>query len=225
MAGSVIILRLSMMHTLFIHRRGSTLIELLIYMVLIGIVIGAVLPLLFMASEDRLLQQTISVVEQNGTQVMQDVTLRIRNSERIVSPTLGHTGSVLVLQTASGSTNPTVIGWNSGVLLIVESTHVQAITSSQIAVVDFLVRNTSTSASHQSAEISFHLSRTTRLQQPHYYMQYFNTDVALFPDDLTLGNTDTCILPSCSPVNTFNWQVYNSALNQCLDATLPMRCP
>lgn len=208
-----------------IRRRGSTLIELLIYMVLIGIVVGAILPLLFMSAEDRLLQQTISVVEQNGTQVLQDVTLRIRNAERIVSPTMGQTGSVLVLQTSSGSTNPTVIGWNSGALMIVESTHVQTITSSQIAVVDFIVRNTSTSSTRQSAEISFHLSRTTRLQQPHYYLQYFNTDVVLFPDDLTLGNTDTCASPTCAPANTFNWQVYNSQLNQCLEAELALHCP
>lgn len=207
------------------QRRGSTLIELIIYLVLIGIVVSVVLPLLFMAAEDRLLQQTISVVEQNGTQSLQDISLRIRNSERILSPALGHTGSVLVLQTGSGTTNPTLIGWNSGAIIIVENTHVQTITSSQVGVVDFVVRNTSTATTHQSAEVSFHIARTTRLTQPHYYAQYYDTNVGLFQEDQPQGNTQSCPAPSCSPANTYNWQVFNTDLNQCLEATLPLHCP
>lgn len=210
---------------LFTRRPGSTMIELLIYMVLLAIVMGMVLPLLFMASEDRLLQQTISVVEQNGTQVLQDLSLRIRNSERILLPPAGQTGSVLVLQTGSGATNPTVIGWSSGAIMIVENTHVQIITSSQIAVSSFVVTNTSTADNHQSAEIGFFISRTTRLQQPHYYQEYYRTNVALFQDDSVQSNTVTCPLPYCSPANLYHWQVYNTDLNECLEAELAMRCP
>lgn len=201
------------------------MVELMIYLALLGLVIGTVMPLLFMSAEDRLLQQTISVVEENGTQVMQDLTLRIRNSERIISPVAGQSGSVLVLQTASGATNPTVMGFNSGAILIGEGTHIQTITSSQIGVTGFRVRNTSTAATHQSVEISLQISRTTRLLQPHSYFQYFNTSVTLFPDDQALSNISSCTLPTCTPANSFHWQVFNDALGQCLDAVLPLRCP
>jgi hypothetical protein len=207
------------------RRAGSTMVELVIYMALLGIVITSVMPLLFMSAEDRLLQQTISVVEENGTQVLQNLTFRIRNGERIISPIMGQSGSVLVVQTASGATNPTVIGYNSGAIVIVEGTHQQTITSSQIGVLDFRVRNTSTSATRQSVEIAFHITRTTRLLQPHYYLQYFNTSIALFPDDQTQSNTTTCSAPNCNPRNLYNWQVYNTSLEQCLDVAVPMYCP
>jgi type II secretory pathway pseudopilin PulG len=205
------------------RHRGTSLIELLIFLAILGLIIGTILPLLFSSAEDRLLQQTISVVEQNGTQALQDVSLRVSNAERIISPAMGHTGSVLVLQTASGTTNPTIVGLSSGSLVIVEHTLQQTITSTQIAVNDFSVRNTSTSATHQSVLFGFHISRTTRLQQPHYYSQYFETSVQLLPADSPVGAVCGCGAPSCSPGNTYNWQVCEDG--NCFPAQTQMTCP
>ncbi len=213
------------MRMFFAKRRASTMVELMLYLALLGLVISSVMPLLFMSAEDRLLQQTIAVVEENGTQALQNLTLRIRNAERIVSPTPGNTASVLVLQTASGATNPTVIGSSSGSIVIIEGTRMQTITSPQIGVTNFKVRNTSTSSTRQSLEISFNIARITRLLQPHSYFQYYNTSITLFPDDQTQSNSVSCAAPSCSPTNTFNWQVYNVELNQCLDVAQPLKCP
>ncbi len=209
----------------FVKRPGTTLVELMIFVVLIAIIIGAVLPLLFMAAEDRLLQQTISVVEQNGAQILQNVTQRVRNAERILSPAMGETGSVLALQSASGATNPIIIGFNSGAVLVIEKTTQLTVTSSQVAVSNFMIRNTSTSTSRQSVEISFRVSRVTRLQQPHYYIQDFQTNISLFADDLLQGSNAQCAVPFCYPDNTFNWQIYNTALGQCLEGSVPMKCP
>lgn len=200
-----------------------SLVELLIFMAILVIIIGCILPLLFSAAEDRLLQQTISVVEQNGAQALANTTLRISNAERIVSPAPGETGSVLVLQTASGATNPTIIGFASGSLIIVEGTVQQTVTSTQVALTNFVAKNTSTSSTHQSVHIGFTISRTTRLTQPHYYNQYFETTVQLLPADSPVGAACGCAQPSCSPANTYNWEVCES--NTCYAASTPLTCP
>ena len=118
----------------FLLRRGTTLIELLIYLGVLSLIVSVALPLLFSATESRLLQQTISIVEQNGTQVLQNVTLRIRHGERILDPPMGETGSVLALQTGSGTTNPTIIGTSSGSVYIIEYATRERISSPQVAI-------------------------------------------------------------------------------------------
>ena len=196
-------------------RPGTTLIELLIFVALISLIVALALPLLFSSTEHRMLQQTVSIVEQNGTQILQNVTLRARRSERILKPLPGQTGSVLALQTGSGATNPTLIGLSSGAIVIVEHKTRETVSSPQVAVQDFIVRNTSTSAGRQSLQISFRIARTIRLQMPHSYTQYFEAGIALLPDG--------CELPACSGANRYQWQVCETGV--CLTATTPLQCP
>lgn len=186
-------------------------------------VISVSLPMLFSATENRLLQQTISIVEQNGTQVLQNAALNIRNSEKILSPAIGATGSVLALQTSSGALNPVIIGINSGSIYIIKHATRELISSPQVAVQDFIIRNTSTSASRQSVSITFRVSRTIRLQQPHSYTQRFESAVALFPDDVATGDECGCAAPACQGNNVYGWQVCENST--CLAATSPLQCP
>src|SRR5207248_1996679 len=95
-------------------RSGTTLIELLIFIAILAIAGSAILPLLFASTEDRILQQTVSIVEQNGSQILQTIGYRIHHAERVLDPLLRGSGSVLALQTGSGSENPTIIGISSG---------------------------------------------------------------------------------------------------------------
>lgn len=203
-------------------RAGTTMIELIIFMAIIGMVIGAALPLLFSATENRLLQQTISIVEQNGTQVMQNAGIHIRHAERIMSPAMGQTGSVLALQTGSGVTHPTIVGLLSGSIIIVQRSTQETVSSPQVAVQNFIVRNTSVSDAHPSVTISFRVSRTIRLQMPHSYAQDFEATFSLLPDDIEDGGCE-CMPPSCLGNNIYAWQVCED-LN-CLSASTQMHCP
>lgn len=213
-----------MRHPVYTCRPGTTLVELMIFTALLGMIMAAVIPLLFMSAEDRVLQQTISLVERNGVQAMQNIAFRVRNAERILTPARGQTGSVLVVQTSSGSTNPTIVGIHSGTLIVVERTTKEIITSSQVGITDFEVRNTSVSDTHPSVEIFFYVSRTTRLQNPRYYEEIFKSSVTLFPNDMPAGAVSQCAAPFCAPANTFNWQIYDQANLQCLQASIPLTC-
>jgi hypothetical protein len=212
-----------MKHLLMRRRPGTTLFELIIFLGVLAVVIGLVMPLLFSAAQDRLFQQTVSVVEQNGTQVLQNTSIRIRQSERILSPLPGEVGSVLALQSASGATNPTIIGVISGALVIVEHATKQTVSSSQVAVDSFTVRNTSVSPTHQSVQISFKLSRSIRLEQPHSYAQTFSAAVTLFPADTPKGDTCGCAAPVCNANDVYQWQVCEGTL--CSTTSTQLHCP
>lgn len=204
-------------------RRGTTLIELLIFMAILGMVVSITLPLLFSATENRLLQTTISIVEQNGAQVLSNMTRRVHAAEKILSPLPGQTGSVLVLQTASGSTDPTIIGIHSGAIIILEHLTQETVSTEQVAVTRFVVQNTSTSASRQSVLVSFTVSRTIRLQTPHNYARSFETTLSLFPTDYSMGNACGCLAPSCEANDVYTWNVCESGV--CYQAETILECP
>ncbi len=203
-------------------RPGTTLVELLIFIAVLALVSAAILPLLFSATEDRLLQQTVSLVEQNGTQLLQNIGYRVHHAERIVDPSLYGTGSVLAVQTGSGDTNPTIIGVNSGALVMIHRTVLETLSSPQVAVQDFTVRNTSVSASRQSVFISFTVSRAIRLQTPRSYAKTFEAAFTVFPADEPVGDDCGCAVPGCSASGTYVWQVCD--VGACLTANSPMEC-
>jgi type II secretory pathway pseudopilin PulG len=212
-----------MSHFLYRRRPATTLMELLLFLAILSLVIGMILPILFSSTENRLLQQTISTVEQNGAQMMQNMGLRVRQAERILSPALGQTGSVLALQMGSGSVSPTIIGVSSGSLVIVQRATRQIISSSQVAITDFEVRNTSTSSSHQSVTITFKVSRSIRLQTPRSYGRVFVGGFNLLPDDVLIGNPCNCSAPTCVSANSYQW--YVCEYPSCLTATTGLQCP
>lgn len=177
-----------------------------------GIVVSLTLPMMFMAAENRLLQQTISIVEQNGTQIIQNISLKIRNAETIISPAAGQTGKILVLQTGSGGTNPTIIAVQSGSVAIIQHALLEAISNEQVAVSDFRIRNVSTSSTSQSVAVSFTVSRTIRLQMPRIYTQRFEATFGLLPDDVLTGSCN-CPTPACT-ADMLEWYVCDTGICQ-----------
>lgn len=203
----------------FQQRRGATLVELLLFLAIMGIVLSVAVPMLFMAAENRLLQQTISLVEQNGTQIIQNIGLKIRNAETILSPASGSTSDVLVLQTGSGSTNPTIIALQSGSLVIIQRAILETISSEQVAVEELRIRNVSTSALSQSVAVSFLVTRTVRLQLPRVYTQRFEAVFGLLPDDTHAGYCN-CPPPVCVNGDTYEWYVCDSGVCEYASTTL-----
>ncbi len=204
-------------------RPGTTLVELLLFLGILSLVAGLTIPILFSATENKLLQQTIAVVEQNGTQVIQNVTYGVRHAERILSPAPGQSGSYLALQTSDSATNPTIIGVQSGAVVVIKHALKETVSTTQVGVVDFDVINTSVSASRPSALIRFSLSRTIRLQQPHSYAQEFETLLTLPPADETSGDDCGCSPTSCISADVVAWQVCGAA--NCAEITTGLECP
>lgn len=202
-------------------RPGTTLVELLIFLAIMSLVVSLTLPMMFRASENRLLQQTVSVVEQNGAQAVQNMGLKIRNAEKILYPAAGQEGAYLMLQTGSGGTTPTIIGVLSGSVVIIQRASKETITNEQVGVDAFKVRNTSTSDESQSASVSFLVTRTIRLQQPHSYTQRFETTFGLLPDHERAAACN-CPPSACLNGTSFQWYMCNNGV--CEEATTALEC-
>lgn len=204
----------------FQNRPGTTLLELLIFLAIMSMVVAVTLPMMFSAAENRLLQQTISVVEQNGTQATQNMGLKIRNAETILYPAAGQTAAYLVLQSGSGGTNPTIIGTQSGTVVIIQHNIKETITTEQVGIDEFRVRNTSTSTTSQSVAVSFLVSRTIRLQSPRSYTQRFDVTYGLLPDDAQVG---ACNCPSVTCASgVMTWYMCDTGV--CLESSTAMEC-
>jgi len=217
-------------------RQGFTLVELLLFLAIFSIVAVVMLPMLYATVETRMrqqtielvednanqaLQQTIELVEDNANQALQQIERRIRNAERIIAPAMGSTGSVLVLQMASGSLNPTIIGAQTGALLVIEYDLRRTLTSSQVAISKFIVRNTSSDDDAPSASFSFTVSRTIRLQMPHTYTRLFEAAATLHPADDPQGDCG-CSAASCSD-GVVTWYVCSGGT--CSEREDDMACP
>ena len=203
-------------------RKGMTLVELLIFLAILGVLASTLLPLLFSTTEDRLLQQTASIVEQNGQQILQTLGYHVRHAEKILDPSMGSTGSVLAVQTGSGTTDPTIFGVSTGVLLLVRSTVKEAVSSTQVAVENFQVYNASPSATRHSVRVRFTLTRTIRLQAPRTYRRRFEAVFTLQPDDIMDGNPCGCAAPGCGVGGVYAWQVCQAG--SCFTAQTQMEC-
>lgn len=105
-----------------ISHKGFTLIELLLYISLTGIIILSVSIFTINILQSRVKNQTTTEVEQQGAQIMQNITQAIRNAESINSPTMGNSGSSLSLHVTSSIDDPTVFNISSNILQIKKGT-------------------------------------------------------------------------------------------------------
>src|SRR5690349_17675921 len=90
------------------RQKGYTLIELLLYITVTAVLLGALTLFFAMATNARVKNQTVLEVERQGQQVIETVTQSIRSADAITAPVLGASGSSLTLTTTSTGSSPTV---------------------------------------------------------------------------------------------------------------------
>lgn len=184
------------------QRPAITLVEVLMFITLMGMMAGTVLPTLFNATESRQRQDAIALVEQNGAQVMQTIAQEIKSAERILYPATGGTGYILALQMADANENPTIIALDSGAIVMIQGRARRQLSSELVGVTGFAVDNTSSSDDRQSLAVSLSLRRIIRVLRPVSYTSTFNSVITLYPDDVTEGNPCNCFTPFCSSAET-----------------------
>ena len=101
-------------------QNGYTLIELLLYIAVLGMLILGMSVFLQLMQDASRKAQIIMEVEQQGQQVLTQVSQAVRSSDAINSPGPGVTASSLSLSLATPANDPTVFSVNSGVLEVTE---------------------------------------------------------------------------------------------------------
>jgi hypothetical protein len=102
-----------------LKQKGYTLIELLLYVAIIGGLLISVTMFYGVTLNARVKSQSISEVEQQGALALDYITQTIRNATSITAPAAGATGSSLTLVVPTGVLSPTtfntpgtVLGYN-----------------------------------------------------------------------------------------------------------------
>jgi hypothetical protein len=146
--------------------------------------------------------------------------LLARSGEYVLDPLPQSTGSVLAVQMPSDEANPVIMGIASGALVIIRGTARQVQSAPEVAIDNFVVRNTSVSSGHQSILVSFRVTRIVRLHAPRTYSKNFQALFTLFPRDVRTGGG--CAAPGCGPANIYTWQIRQNDV--CLSAAAPLDC-
>ena len=105
-------------------RQGFTLVELVIYMTILGSMITVLTSFVVLTYESKIKSQVVAEVEQSGSQVMDIILQTTRNATLINTPLAQASGSSLSINTISGITTPTVFDLNNSKIRIKEGTGV-----------------------------------------------------------------------------------------------------
>ncbi len=160
---------------------GYTLIELLLYISMIGILLSAVTVFFATTADARIKNQTISEVNDQGAYVMDYIAQTIRNATDITAPTIGTSSASLTLTVPTGSLSPTIFSLNGTTLQVKEGTATAvSLTSSKVQVTAFTIKNLSRSSTNGLVQVSFALARINSGGRNEYdYQRTFTTSVAL----------------------------------------------
>lgn len=154
------------------NNKGFTLIELLLYTVIAAGLLLSVTALLSLLIQSRTKNETMSVVNQNGLQIMQFITQTTRNAKTITTPVVGADGSVLQLQDSVGQNIN--FDMSSGTLYLNKSNQIFNLSSSNIVVSNLKFSNLSSDPARNSIKIEFTLSYNNAANRSEYnYTQTF----------------------------------------------------
>jgi len=96
---------------------GYTLIELLLYVAIVGSLLTLGHLLFGMVAEARVKNQTVSEVDEQGTAIMDYMTQTIRNATSITTPTVGLNGPSLTLAVPTVGLSPTIFNTSGATTL------------------------------------------------------------------------------------------------------------
>jgi len=144
------------------NQKGYTLIELLLYVVIIGMILVPLTLFFGMSSEARVKAQSISEVEDQGTAAMDYITQTIRNSYSITTPAAAASGASLTLVVPTTALSPTVFSLSGTALQVKEGASGSnvALTSGDVQMSNLTFKNLTRSGTSGIVQVSFTLTRT-----------------------------------------------------------------
>ena len=160
-------------------QNGYTLIELLLYVVIISALLTSITYFFGITVEARAKNQTIAEVNDQGTAAMDYITQTIRNAASVTTPAAAGNGSSLTLVVPTGSLSPTIFDLSGTTLQVKEGTASPvALTSNDIQITGLTFRNLTRSGTPGAVQVSFTVSRTNPGNRNEYDYQKTFTSTA-----------------------------------------------
>lgn len=160
---------------------GYTLIELLLYVAILGILTTAMGTFFVTIVELRVKNQSIAEVDQQAAFAMEYITQTIRNSTSVTSPTKGSgTATSTTLVVPTGSLSPTVFDLSGGILRVKEGTGSPiALTNGKVQVSSLSFNNNGTN--DDILQISFVVSRLDGVKNEYTFQKTFISTAEVRP--------------------------------------------
>lgn len=190
------------------QRSGLTLVEIILFLAILSIMAGAIIGVLLDTQDARVRQHSVASLEQQGTHVLSTTTKMIRRAEKIISPPVGDTGSILVLQMAKNEEYPTIVMHSGSGIILVQKSTTSALLNSEMFLSDMSFRN----VGGTNIWMSFTLTTDIPTLAKQIFRRTFNGSATLFPDNNDdSGDCGTCPDPACVS-GTYLWYVCESAV-------------
>lgn len=163
------------------QQAGYTLIELILYVGIVGGLLLAVTGFFGISVSSRVKNQSISEVNQQGAYAMDYITQSIRNADSITLPLAAGSGAQLTLVVPTASLSPTIFTLNSGVLQVQEGVAAAVpLTSSKVTISGLTFTNLSRTGTPGIVRVSFTVTRNSTAGTNDYdYSKTFTSSAAL----------------------------------------------
>lgn len=162
---------------------GYTLIELLLYISMIGVLLTAVTMYFGTSIEARVKNESIREVDEQGAAALELIAQTVRNADAITLPAVAGNGPQLTLTVPTGALSPTIFDLSSGALRIKEGAAAAVpITNSKVTVSSLNFKNLSRPSTPGVVQVRFIVSRVnTANRNPYDYSKIFTTTIAIRP--------------------------------------------
>jgi len=168
------------MKNLIKDKKGFTLIELLLYVGITSFILSAVVMFIMTMLQVQAKNQTVSEVDQQGSQVLQIITQAIRNSNGINLPSIGANDTQLSLGMSDSSKNPTIFSINTGVFIENEGASIYPLTNSKVTIVNSKFTNLSRTGTPGVIKVEFTMAYVNPDGRDEYnYSKIFEASASL----------------------------------------------
>lgn len=168
------------------RQKGYTLIELLLYISIVGVLLAGVSVFFGTATDARVKNQSVAEVEQQGLAAMEYILQTIRNADAITAPATGATTSSLTVTVPTAALSPTIFSLSGGTpnaLQVKEGAAAQIpLTNSLVQVSGLTFKNLSRASTPGVVQISFTIDRVNAANRNQYdYQKTFTATMAIRP--------------------------------------------
>lgn len=159
------------------RQNGYTLIELLLYIAITGLVLTAAVFFMMTTLDVRAKSQSVTEVNDQATYIMDYITRRVRNADSISLPSSGSSAQSVTLSMPNVATSPTVFSLSGTALMVREgSGSAVPLTNSRVKVDSITFTNLSADGTSGNLRIRLTLSYVNPSGRSQYeYRQQFVT--------------------------------------------------
>lgn len=153
------------------YKTGFTLVEMLLYLAVSGVVLGAVASSVFFIWQVKVKTKAIYEVEQQGVFLMNYFAKAVENSDDVISPLQGQVENSLNLDSSTNGPGSIVLFEEEGKLVANEGSQTFYLTSPAVLFSNLTFTNVSKSEKVKMVKISFTLSFKSNTSASEYYYQ------------------------------------------------------